>query len=281
MTAELMSFPYPLLGNSDDISGEFEWDASIKLAKAEVTISAQLRLGNKDLDDLISAGKARFVLQVQCPLTFFRELFISDNSRIDIKIPSGALRESVEMAPFIVSAMSLPSYAPKTAHKDYEGASFRVAESGILAVAPKAYFVADKEFVGSKRRLRSIMEFVRHTREGAEPEFRFGSDRIEIFLNSTDWDAYQQAKKSPDARNLIHAAVVFPVLLEALECLDDDNYIGVPWRERLKVLLREKGLEDAKRFQQATGLLKNPISRAFSGLSGLLNQDGMSDDEDD
>lgn len=281
MTAEMMSFPYPLLGNSDDLAGEFEWDASIKLSRNEINISAQLRLGNKDLEDLIAADKARFVLQVQCPLTFYRELFISKDRRIEISIPAGALRETVELSPFVVSTKTLSSYAPKTAHKDYRGASFNVVESGILAVAAKAFFVADKEFAGTKRRLRSIMEFVRHTREGAEPEFRLGSDRIEIYLNSVDWEIYQQAKKNPDARNLVHASIVFPVLLEALDCLDDDNYVGIPWRERLKVLLREKGLEDAKRFQQATGLLKNPISRGFSGLNGLLNQDGMSDGEDD
>lgn len=282
MTVNNVSYPYPVLGNADDITGDFSWEAAYKMSDTEVLITAKLLLNNGELKELIARGEAKFALRIECPLTYYRETFVGDGEVMEIPLAAGAVRDTVIAAPFVVAVSKLERYAPKSAHKDYSGSKFNIAEGGILAFGPKASFIAAKEFVGAKRRIQSIMEVVRHTKEGADPEYKLSNDKIEIYLNSKDWDVYQAAKLRPDARNIVHAAVVFPVLLEALEHLDDDDYTGRPWRDRLVVLLQEKGLSDEpSRFKQAMGLLKNPISRGFDGLAGLFNSQNAAEVEDD
>lgn len=281
MSGENFSFPYPILGNGDDVSGDFRWEASIKLSRQQVVISAAITLDNADLNQLIEQGKAQYVIQIQCPLTFYRETFVQDQPKFEIDLPAALFRGNVELAPYVVAKRAIESYAPKSAHKDYRGISFPVSDGGILATGPIAYFLADKEFMGSKRRLRSIMEFVRHTREGATPEIRLGGARIEVHLNSDDWSTYQDVKGSPHARNIIHAAIVFPALLHALENIDNEAYEGAAWRDRLRVLLKEKGVDPEESFEAAMALLRNPISRGLSGLQGLFDSDGEPDDDDE
>ncbi len=283
MTVNSVSFPYPVLGNSDDIVGEFSWDAAYKMSDTNILITAKMLLRNNDLQELIDKGDVKFAVRVECPLTYYRETFVGSCESVEIQIDAGAVRGTVIVVPFIASISKLDCYCPPSAHSDYAGSEFTISEGGILAFGPKATFIADKEFVGSKRRIQSIMEVVRHTKEGAEPEYKLSNDKIEIYLNSKDWDVYQASKSNPAARNIIHAAVVFPVLLEALACLDEEDYVGRPWRDRLKVLLQEKGLiEEPSRFKQAMGLLKNPISRGFDGIAGLvINQKAEEDLSDE
>lgn len=282
MTANNISFPYPVLGNADDITGEFSWEAAYKMSDTEVLITAKLLLNNGDLKELIAKGEAGFAVRVDCPLTYYRETFVGNGEAVEIPIDAGAVRDNVIVSPYVIAISKLEGYSPKSAHKDYSGSKFNISESGILAVGPRASFIADKAFVGSKRRIQSIMEVVRHAKEGADPEYKLSNDKIEIYLNAKDWEIYQAAKLRPDARNIIHAAVVFPVLLEALEHLEEEDYIGRPWRDRLKVLLQEKGLADEpSRFKQAMGLLKNPISRGFAGLAGLFSSQNAAEVEDD
>lgn len=277
MTTSASAFPHPVLGNGDDLDGQFEWTSAVKLTREKAIITAEMRLKNSDLEALIKSGRAAYLLQLQCPLTFYREAFIQAEPDFKIELPSAVLRERVAMEPRIIATESLDRYSPRSAHHDYSGASFSVVAGGVLAVAPDGAFIAEKEFATAKRRLRSIMEFVRHKREGADPEFRLEHDRIHIFLNPKDWEAYQRAKTSPGARHLIHASIVFPVLMEALAHLDDEQYFGYRWRERLSVLVKEKGADDLDVFQQAMALLRNPISRGLEGIGGLMDE---AEDED-
>lgn len=272
MTTSAAAFPHPVLGNGDDLSGKFEWTSAVKLTREKVIITAELQLQNPDLEALIKAGKAAYLIQLQCPLTFYREAFVQSKPEFKIELPAGILRERVAMEPRIIALKDLERYSPKSAHPDYSKASISVVAGAILALAPDGAFIAEKEFATAKRRLRSIMEFVRHTREGADPEFRLEHDRIHIYLNSKDWEAYQRAKTSPGARHLVHAAIVFPVLMEALAHLEDEQYLGYRWHERLAVLVKEKGAEDLDVFQQAMALLRNPISRGLEGIGALMDE---------
>jgi len=272
MKGESFSFPYPVLGIGDSMSGDFAWTAAVKFSREKITLSLNFELLNHDLTGLLESGKAAYILRVQCAQTFYREQFILVDSQEQVELAASGLRESVEMAPFIVAIKPIKKYSPRSGHRDYKGVSHQILPGTVLAIAPKAYFIADKEFSSSKKKIRSLMEFVRNTIEEAKPEYRFGSERIEIYLNSDDWDIYQRAKGSAAARNIIHSSVVFPVLLEALANLDNQDYAGLAWRDRLAVLIREKGLDDKEIFDQASGLLKNPISRGFQGLNSILDE---------
>lgn len=277
MATSAYSFPHPVLGNGDDMEGSFEWTSAVKLTREKVVITAEMRLKNADLEALLKNGKASYLMQVQCPLTFYRETFLQVQPDFKIELPASVLRERVALEPRVIASKAVERYAPKTAHGDYSRTTFEIMEGTVLAVAPEGAFIAEKEFAAAKRRLRSIMEFVRHRREGAEPEYRLEQERIQIFLNAKDWETYQRAKTSPGARHLIHSSIIFPVLMEALSSMEDEQYFGLRWRERLAVLLRDKGAEELDVFQQAMALLRNPISRGLEGIAGLMDE---AEDED-
>ena len=79
MRIDNVSFPYPVLGISDDITPTLEeTKCDVPVIKADndgsggIVISAQIKLENADILKYIADGYAEFSLEVSCRDTLFR-----------------------------------------------------------------------------------------------------------------------------------------------------------------------------------------------------------------
>jgi len=72
MAASSKSYPFPVLGNEDDIKGLFKPSMRYTLEPNEVVIECEFELSNPTIEKLIAENKAGYFVQVECGNTFYR-----------------------------------------------------------------------------------------------------------------------------------------------------------------------------------------------------------------
>src|ERR1051325_2103440 len=126
MKVNKKSYPHPVLGNGDDIDGLFRAVLHHELGRDNVAITTDFEIENETIEDLVKKGSALFVLEVECPSSFFRKSYSSGEYKKSMQIPARLLRNQVDVGFYVVSAKKIDGYRPLGAHPDYEGIPFTV-----------------------------------------------------------------------------------------------------------------------------------------------------------
>lgn len=275
------SFPYPVLGNADDIEGQFDpklrevvfsSDGECRLHACDLTID------NKTLAALVADGSARYVLRVDCANTYLRQSFTTDSPVASFSLPASKLKERVDVSFRVCATQPIALYTPDGLHPDYGSASFEVEAGDVLAIGPKSTFFAQTEFDPLKAPVASLL-MIRKGQHESGPfhvQYETGGGKIEIELSHADWILYHSIKAHTPL--VLTPAIALPVVAEALGKLNDDDLEGMLWVDRLKTLLELKNLTDHSdgELVRAQHLLEGPLNRGFSALSGYFLGD---DDE--
>jgi hypothetical protein len=125
--------------------------------------------------------------------------------------------------------------------------------------------------------MSSILRLVRGESERGPIEVDLGGDFITIRLCHEDRKNY--ALRKGDSSAVLHACVVFPVLVYAVNKLEtDDDYkkSQSTWCIRLREMMHKRNLEEKESFIIAQELLRSPVNRGFENLHELMS--GNSDD---
>ncbi len=102
MKIKQRSYPHPVLGNKDDIP-RYAFQAAfddLQTDKQFYRFSVHF-LCSRELNDLIAAQKAAYLVHVECTNTIFRQSFQTVENEIEVKIPADDLNENVEVNFFI------------------------------------------------------------------------------------------------------------------------------------------------------------------------------------
>jgi hypothetical protein len=170
----------------------------------------------------------------------------------------------------------VPAYTVEGAHEDYGDATFAIAPGDILAVGDGQTFDADHS-VDPLRRVGSLMVIVASTKDGDhEMELETNLDKIRIVLCKADFQAYSEMKAVPLLTTHLTTTLVLPVLMEAIQLLDDPD--GPPECKWAKLLRRRLDAETfgpaSNTLEKAQRLLKFPIRRALESAKAFLDKPG-------
>src|SRR2546422_794267 len=140
-------YPHPVLSPfGDDITGAaFQSTIVVSGTKTAYVIKVTARTSNKDLRDLIAAGKACYAVHLECSSTRYRCLFANTQERCEFEIPAAVIDGRVEVCSFILSTEELAAYSNAGFHPDYQGRAFRVRRGDVLAVGVDQSFIAEKK----------------------------------------------------------------------------------------------------------------------------------------
>ena len=281
MKVNAKSYPHPVLGNEDDIGGSFGVDFRYELSRTEVVFNPTFNLQNQNLEDLIKKGGASFIVEVECPSTFFRTFFSTGKQIEKFVLPAKLLRERVSAGFYICADKELRGYKPSECHPDYAGASFDIEKGDVLAVGGYCAFIAEKSFDPLRPPVSSFMSIVEGLRHEGPIEIDYTSDKIMIELSKADYRNYMDFKGQKVTHGTIHASVVLPVLVDAIYKVENNNrdYEDRNWYARLEAILDNKGLRGKEPFESAQRILENPSSRNFQSINSML--DNNSDQEND
>lgn len=273
MKVNSKSYPHPVLGNEDDLGGSFSIDPfRYELKKDEIVLNPSFALKNAGIEELVRKGKASFVAEVECRSTFFRKSFSGRNPVEQFAFPSKLARERVTVGFYVCADENIPGYKPTQPHADYEGALFDVEAGDILAFGGYTSFLADKNFDPLRPPISSFMSITEGFHHEGPMEIDYEQEKITIVLSKADWANYWSVRGQKVAEGMLHGAIVFPVLIDALHQVKNNgsDYENYGWFGRLEAILDARGLRDKEPFEVAQKILDNPVTRSFQSIGSLL-----------
>ena len=270
------SWPWPVLrqGSSDYKRSAFE--CSPVLSKIEGTtqlhVEADFYLGDRNLDDLISKGYARYALLVSSSTTHFREYRESTEPRIEWYAEDGRLADRVELTPFVVAHRRIDNFKASNWHEDYANRSFCIEPGSVLAIdVPVTYWVA----AADETPISSVFQVA--AEDDVSPgtwrcDWKRDQDLVTILLHPADFERFQDAR-SRAAASQTAAYILNGIYLPALAWLlteadqaEQDDLSGSRWFEALTAALARVdchplGEPDANRLVDAQKILRQPFGR--------------------
>lgn len=268
MKAKNISYPYPVLGNDDDVEGKL--DASFKhmLKRDNIVLKSRFSLQNKTLEKLIKERKAIYTVEIECPSTFYRKLFSTYEPEADFVLPSTVVREHVSVGFFIRATETMPKYEIVGCHPDYEGFKFDVGPGDVLALGGYTSFIAEKDFDPMQPAVSSLIAIKQGTKDAGPMEIDYSQNKIFIKLSRKDHKNYSQIKNRTTIAGVLHSSIVLPVLTDAIRLVvaNDEETQDRHWYLRLEVILRQQELAEQDPIISAQKILRGPIERCLAGL---------------
>ena len=266
MKVSTKSYPFPVLGNLDDISGIFSPSMDYTLEPNQVILDCNFELENETVEKLIENGDASFYVQLECPSTFYRRTFISSEKSLRIEVPAGDLRDKVNVTFLVCSNVQIPEYNPVGVHPDLEGEPSYVEAGDVLADGGVGFFIADKTFDPLKAPISSFMKINKGTFANGPMVIDYEDEQIIIVLSEEDYDRYLNVKGF--APNTLHSSLVLPALTDVLYTMKYDRkaHEDQPWFGRLQQIIVQQKIDINEPIVAAQQILGQPLQRSLDEI---------------
>jgi len=267
------SFPHPVLGIQDDVSGIFKTQLTWTCDRVDYYLYPIFDLQNESIELLIKEKKVAYLVHIECANTFFRKSFKYFEQSPTIKINADELRDKVEISFFIVGLENISEYKNITAHQDYQGESFEIEKGDILAYGGETNFLAVKNYETLKA-VSTIMVIKKDNNDKSLARVNYNSNKIELWLSKENFKIYNDYKNNEHFIAIFHTSLVLPLLLKALEYIkqDESDFCDYKWFLALKARLDDEDLsldDDDKHFEIIQKLFGNPFDRFFKSINYL------------
>ena len=270
-------YPYPVLGNSDDVEGNFAPSMTYSLNPSEITLSIRFVLDNDYIAGLIESGRASFLVDIFCGRTYYRKVIKTNDHQLVFSEPAKNLRGKVSVSFYICTNEAIGNYAPS-------GEPYFVDANDIIAVGGNTSFVAEKEFDPLKAPIRSIVKVAKLDKPQDEFTMLYKDEFITIGIPSNMWALYENVAQNIDDAEMLHASIVLPALMDAIDVIKGKNesrdaeFANAAWAVKLNELCASRNIDmESDTLLIAQKLLNNPVKRALSWYENK-NDDDMEDD---
>ncbi len=260
------SYPYPVVGNRDDVpSLAFQAALDMSSDRAAVYIEISISCSSNTINRLVANGDASFILHVECSNTLFRHAYQFRDTTHRVQIPADNLNDAVEVNVFTTAERDVPAYRVEMAHSDYGDAQFEVEKGDILAVGEGHIFYVESRF-DSLSRVGSKMQITDSTQDGDLPmRFDANSDKILVVLSKRDFADYKLLKAMEGVSGPLTTAIVLPVLIEAIRISREEAEDSRRWVRALRRRVDSMGLKlDAEPLELAQLILELPVRRTLA-----------------
>lgn len=260
------TYSHPVLGNGDDFTSQFDVAYGIEVSedKSHWVIGLKVAMDNTYLQNLIDAGTVAYHLDIECGSTFYRQSFNTGEQTEQFSIPTTRLRGKVQLDTYMVALSPIPGYQPVDTHEDYGNGTYDITTGDIIGVGGSRSFIADTEFDPLRASASSFIKIERGPKLKGNIVASHGSSEIIIRLPQEDFDRFQEVAGQKLVADILHAAIVFPVLVEAVQFAQKQR--GNEYNDRLLAILEQRNLMKEDPFIAAQVILQSPVSRALSKL---------------
>lgn len=211
-------YPHPVLSyfTTDFVECGFQTTLRITATKSDYLLDVECRVSDADLLQLIEDGSAEYAIHVECPSTYFRELFRSAQTAFRATIRSDDLNGQVEICAVIIATRDIDGYHSQNFDFDYHGVRFEVRKGDVLAVDRDRSFEVEKP-VDPLRKVTSIFSVVPVPGDDAPTlDIDTMGNRIIIKLDQESFDHYRALARDQSLHPILSSAVVMPALVWVL-----------------------------------------------------------------
>lgn len=275
-------FPHPVLGVGDAVGPKPPVKAQISEDKDEFVINISIDIHNEDIIKLIHDEYAAFVCEIDCPSTFYREIFYPKDSTFEIRVKRKDVARRVNIDFTVTVTKNIKNYKNSQFHPDYQGFTFDLEPSDLLALV-KMHYDADIKY----DKLQSAGSFMTIVPGHDEKDtvYYLSNSKIEIQLPKELYDDYRVSFNGPGKHaSIFHSSIVFNALVYALLNYDDEEYGNTLWARTLKYrieleprlraykdVLENKDPLNIMKFAQA--LLDNPYKKLLESMHDIIDSD--------
>lgn len=272
-----ISFPHPVLGIDDTVSGNIDFSDKVLSGKDTYRIKFELNQSNNSINQLLQEDKAEYFCEVTCTNTLYREIFTSSDNNIAFELPKRHVKGKVEFTCLLISKTIIPHYVNKNAHSDYDGFDFDIEKGDVLAVFGKSSFNADIRY----ERLKAVSQIlvVKPTKDFDFVNVNLEEPKISVEIPEEDYENFA-SNYADDKKydSVFHSSIVLNALLVALYNIK--KYKDKFWAEAImyrieneKDTFQNLSIDEPENVPEiAQRLLGKPFSRLFTGLDDLEEQ---------
>ena len=265
MFTEGYSFPHPVLGNEDDISGEFNisFEVSRSESKKIVFSNGAVDISNTYIKKQVESGLASCFVKIYCSSTLTTWIL---EFKDELEIDENELINKAEIQVFIVTKAEVPNYFDTSFNPQYGAEIFSLSKNEVIAISGKVSLPIPK--VNEKLGLGNIFKFNFHE---TDKPIQFEHHHDKIFIN------YPVTKKGEHPPNMLFSTspwtafsiFIVPALTEALLYIEEypDEANKWEWFSVIEQLLPETE-RTGDHFADAQRILKRefPVLLATSEL---------------
>lgn len=254
MKTENVSFPYPVLGISDDITPSLEETgcASPEIIIAEhgddFRISVSLKLENSDILNYINEESAEYSVEVSCHSTMLRRCIKSSIPNFSFTIEKKLLNGKLDFESYVIVKKDIVNYKNKGLNPDYEGHLINLHKGDVLVAYNKCSIPLDLD-LRNIRNIKSFMTVQRNPRENEHSvTYDLDSSKILILLPNEMMDEYNKkpANNEDNARrkSILKASLYLQALTYALLNYREYKEKGYTWVNALNYRMNEPDMRD-------------------------------------
>lgn len=275
-----VSLPYPVLGNSDDITPLLPDDSIVFNQSVDgdrYKFNIILKQDNPDISSLIEAGLAAYTCEVTCPRTYLRRCYKSSTPQFEIELGRREVFGKVDFSCFVTVFEEIIDYHNEFQNEDYGDATFDMEPGDVLVAFPTASAKIDitYEMMYSSGACMVVLD----GQDAKHTWFDANDDSIKVYLPHSMFEQYRAMHQNRNFNALFHASIVFNALFKVLSEYEESVHGNYLWAEAVKTRidtdeeLHEFNIEDTSRaYELAQGILGDPYKRLFNHLQDLQNR---------
>ena len=220
MFREGYSFPHPVLGNEDDISGELniQMDISRNDQRKIVIENIILNITNPYINNLIVVRKAKCFGKIYCSSTLNTWTFELPQAKVEIH--EDEIVNKVELQIFLTATEDIINFNDVSFNAQYNGQTFAINKNDIIGITGKINLPIEK--VNEKLGLGNIFKFFHHETE--KPiQFEYHHDKIYINYPITKKGEHPPKALFEKKPWMAFNIFIVPALSEALRYIDEEE----------------------------------------------------------
>lgn len=285
MNRNNLSYPYPVLGINDDVKTKIERGKAVSFDKTTsdaecYNFTVHLRQDNPTITQLIKAGKAEYMCEVNCSGTLYHHCFSSSEPDLTFRIGRRTVSGRMTIDSYIVVKESF-EYTNPLFNDDYEGVTFHMEPGDILAIFNEGIYNLDIKY-DKLFAAGTYMQIEEDPNpDNKYPWFDLNTEKIMITLPHAMYEQYSLfIHNDLNYMEIVHSSLVYNALVYALLNFDDPKYEKKMWHDCINYRIKtEKELSDFEllndnqdiqmAYDLAQRLLGNPYQRMFNHLQQL------------
>ena len=281
-------YPYPVLSETTDdyINSNFNMDVKVTKGMREICFTIFLNLMNDQIQQMIYNGSAEYLIHIECPLTAYRTVIKTDETKIVKNIAESKLNGKVSVCAFIVAKRDISEYYNSCFNEDYEKMTFNLHRGNIIAIGGQTNITITKE-IEELSKIPSIFTICKCAADTDDSmKIEISGEKIAITLCSRSFGNYKMLSGIPAMLPILHSMLIVPTLIYTFETLKKEGigeYEELRWFKSVSRTLKKNNmsldqetLENIPSFELAQKSLDLPIDRA---LEALVTQDTADEEE--
>lgn len=286
-------YTYPVLSEERDDYVDSIFDAEVQYKMNGVNnlqFDFDIEMDNKDLQRMILAGDAEYVIHIECANTSFRTAIHDISNHVSKEIPIGRINGRIEIIVLIATKKDVSHFVNSKWDDDYQGLSFELSKGSILAYKniPVIDIVKKYEEFNSASSIFKV--YKRLTSEPKPMEIDLSTAQIGIGVGLQEYEIYSRFCDKEELQPILNSMMIFPALVYVFEELKQengiDNYSGRNWYVSLSKAYEKRGIDladellnsDKTSVQLAQEAMELPLNAALRKFADLFENGEEEDD---